>query len=71
MTEILILNRDLDWNQTLKLNEESINSSFKTFFEKVGEIIDKHVPLRKMTIQEEKNSKKPWIMAGILTSIKN
>ena len=33
-------------------------------------VIDKNAPLKKLTEEELKRSKKPWITKGILTSIK-
>ena len=48
-----------NWNQILKLNLGDTNKSFKIFFEKFYEVLDKHTPLRKITIQEEKILKKP------------
>ena len=44
---------------------------FETFNKKVNEILDKHAPFKKLSIQDEKLSKKPWITTGILNSIKN
>ena len=38
---------------------------------KLNEILDKHAPFKKLSIQEEKLSKKPWITTEILNSIKN
>ena len=38
---------------------------------KINEILDKHAPFKKLSIHEEKLSKKPWITTGILNSIKN
>ena len=33
-------------------------------------VIDKNAPLKKLTKEELKRSRKPWITKGILTSIK-
>ena len=41
------------------------------YFLRLNKILDKHAPLRKLSIQEDKLRKKPWITPGILTSIKN
>ena len=38
---------------------------------KLNKILDKHAPFKKLSIQEEKLSKKPWITTEILNSIKN
>ena len=56
-------------NWILKLNLDNTNDSLETFFETFNKILDKHAPLRKLSIQEEK-IKKHWLTSGILTSIK-
>ena len=63
--------KSTNWNQILKLNLGNTNDSFEIFFETFNKILDKHAPLRKLSIQEDKLRKKPWITPGILTSIKN
>ena len=40
------------------------------FFEKTNELLNKHVPLKKMTKKELKLESKPWITPGIIASIK-
>ena len=44
---------------------------FEIFLKKFNEILDKHAPYKKLSIQEVKLSKKTWITTGILNSIKN
>ena len=63
--------KSTNWNQILKLNLGSTNDSFEIFFEIFNKILDKHAPLRKLSIQEEKRKSKTGITPGILTSIKN
>ena len=41
------------------------------YFLRLNKILDKHAPLRKLSIQEDKLRKKPWITPDILTSVKN
>ena len=55
----------------MELNQENINKSFEIFFATANNILDKHAPLRRMSIQEARLSKRPWITPGILKSIKN
>ena len=57
--------------QILKLNLGNTNNSFEIFFETFNKTLDKHTPLRKLSIQEDKLRKKPWITPDILTSIEN
>ena len=47
------------WNQILKQNLGNKNDSFEIFFETFNEILDKHAPLRKMSIQDAKLKKNP------------
>ena len=64
---------DLDttnWKQNLKLNQGNVHNSFAIFFETFDKAIEKHAPLRKMSIQEQRLTKRPWITSGILKSIK-
>ena len=63
--------KSTNWNQILKLNLGNTNDSFEIFFDTFNKILDKHAPLRKVPIQEDKRRKKRWITPGILTSIKN
>ena len=73
------LNRDLfeydlrntKWDEILKVSRGDVDFSFDTFLKKFNEILDKHAPYKKLSIQELKLSKKPWITTGILNSIKN
>ena len=47
--------------------EQSLNN----LLNKINQLIDKYAPLRKITRSEFKQTRKPWITNGILTSIKN
>ena len=48
----------------------SVDSKFECLLEKVKEIIDKNVPLIKLSKSKQKLKLKPWITKGILKSIK-
>ena len=58
---------NVDWNSSI--DENNVNSSFDHILDKANEIMDKHVPLRKLTNKEFKRRYKPWITNGILKSI--
>ena len=45
--------------------------SLDNLLTKINKLIDKYAPLRKITRSEFKQTRKPWITSGILTSIKN
>jgi len=42
---------------------------FNCFYDKIDKIIDKHIPLKKLSKKETKFHSKPWITRGIKTSI--
>ena len=61
---------EIDWIKTLQLNKNDPNFSFDQFYENVNNIIDMHLPLKKVSKKELKQQFKPWITAGIRKSIK-
>ena len=63
--------KNKNWKEILKIERGDVDYSCKTFNKKINEILDKHVPFKKLSIQDKKLSKKPWITTGILNSIKN
>ena len=63
--------KNTNWKEILKIERGDVDYSFETFNQKLNEILDKHGPFKKLSIQEEKLSKNPWITTGILNSIKN
>ena len=63
--------KNTNWKETLKIERGDVDYSFRILNKKPNEILDKHAPFKKLSIQEEELSKKPWITTGILNSIKN
>ena len=61
---------DINWNETLQLNNNDPNLSFDQFYKKVNSVIDNHLPLKKLSKRELKQQFKPWIRTGIRKSIK-
>ena len=57
----------VDWNLTIV--EDNANLSFDQFLAKLNVIIDKYMPLKKMSNKEYKRRYKPWVTNGILNSI--
>ena len=53
------------------MNIGNVDFSFESFLKKFNEILDKHTPYKKLSLQEVKLSYKPCITTGILNSIKN
>ena len=59
------------WEDALELHSDDVDKSFETFFSTIKSIIDRHAPLKKMSLKERKLKLKPWLTKGILTSINN
>ena len=62
--------KNTNWNEILKIERGDVDYSFEIFNKKLNEILDKYAPFKKLSIQEEKLSKKPWITSGILIQLK-
>ena len=61
---------DINWDETIEINKKDVNNSFDNFMVKINEILDKHMPYKKISYKEFKNRYKPWINKEILDSIK-
>lgn len=59
----------VDWTKELELHKRDPNFSFSAFYSLLTSLIDRNVPIRKMTKKQIKTSLKPWITKGIKTSI--
>ena len=61
---------ELNLKQKIENIRCQINQKYAFFHENIMKVIDKNTPLKKLTKEELKKSKIPWITKGILTSIK-
>ena len=61
---------DVNWPEVLSLDKADPNHSFKNVDKKINEIIDAHIPSKKLTKKDFKLQEKPWITSGIIKSIK-
>ena len=61
---------EINWKNTLNLEKNNVDLSFANFHNSVSGLLDRHVPLKKLTKKQIKTMSKPWITQGILTSIK-
>lgn len=61
--------QSINWQQTLRINENDIGESFSRFVNSIDALLDLHAPLRKLLLQEQKVRAKPWLTKGIMTSI--
>ena len=48
--------------------EGNVNKSFQHFSNKITDILDKYVPITKLSLKEMKSINKPWLTKGILKS---
>ena len=60
---------DIDWDAILQANKNNVNLSMEIFMTKITELLDKYVPLRKLTQKEYKRRFKPWITDKLLDKI--
>ena len=61
---------EVDWKKIIKLDDNDPNFSFGEFEKKLNSIIDRYMPLQKLTRKEMNQQSKPWITLGIKNSIK-
>ena len=59
----------IEWNTVLNLHTNDPNISFEGFHREISTLVDKYIPLRKMTKKEMKQSHKPWVTNEILKLI--
>ena len=63
--------RNTKWDEILKVNIENVDFSFESILKKFKEILEKHAPYKKLSLQDVNLPYNPWITTGILNSIKN
>ena len=59
----------INWNKAVEINKNDVNRSFNNFMEKTNNILDKHMPYKKVSNKEFKNKYKPWVNKEIIKSI--
>ena len=61
--------KTIDWQyEKSELSNPSL--MFSNFLDKLSPVIDKHIPLKKVSNKQHKYDSKPWITKGLQTSIK-
>ena len=61
---------DINWSNTLLLHKNDPNLAFEGFQRKIDNLLNTHLPRRKLTKNEVKRKQKPWISDEILKMIK-
>ena len=62
--------KNIDWNAVMEISKNDANISFNNWWSKLDPIIDKFMPLEKITNKEYKRKFKPWITTGLVNSMK-
>ena len=60
----------IDWNEVIALENNNPNQSFNSFFDEIDSLVNRYIPLKKLTKKEVKSHFKPWITIGIRNSMK-
>ena len=60
---------NINWDTELEAHKEDVNHSSRIFMNKINNLLDKYMPLRKLTNSEHKRRYKPWISDDILNKI--
>ena len=60
---------DINWDTILQANENNVNKSLQIFLTNINELLDKYMPLRKVSKSEYKRRFKPWLTDMILAKI--
>ena len=67
-TEFLLDYFTINWDQVIEIEKEDPNKSMKNFIKKLNKLVNKHMPLRKVT-RKEQTYMKPWINQYLLRKI--
>ena len=60
----------INWDEVIKLDLQDPNISFAEYYSTINNLIDKYMPLQKMTRKEVKLMFKPWITSDIRKAMK-
>ena len=60
----------IDWDQELKIINNDTDYSTSKFFSTMDTLMDRYIPVRKVTNREYKSKYKPWITTAILNKIR-
>ena len=60
---------EIDWTECMDIEKEDVNHSTSQFILKMNELLDKYVPLKKLSQKQFKQRFKPWISDKILDKI--
>ena len=61
---------NIDWPKIINIHEYDVNKSFNALETKLNNLIEKYMPMRKLTKKEVKSQGKPWITSDIKQAIR-
>ena len=61
--------QNIDWDTVIDIPKNDVNFSMESFLTKFNQLLDIHLPLRKITHREFKQKFKPWISKQVLSKI--
>jgi len=61
---------NINWNEVIDTDKNDANLSMENFLSTFNKLLDKHIPLKKITQKQFKQKFKPWISKEILNRIK-
>ena len=62
---------EIDWNNTIAADKEDVNHYLAKFMEKINALLDKYMPLKKVSRKDFKRKYKQWISNTILKKIEH
>ena len=62
---------DINWNNVIEVDKEDVNHSLTNFMDEINALIDKYMPLKKVSQKDFKRKYKPWINNKILKKIEH
>ena len=60
---------DKDWSNILNLKHDNVSLAMENFVNNMNDLLDKHVPLKKISKYKLKFKTKPWTTAALQKSI--
>ena len=61
---------NIDWKTVISIEKKDVNYSNNKFLNKINQLLDKHMPFKKITHKEFKQQHKPWISNDIIGKIR-
>ena len=69
-TEFILDYFDIEWNNILQLEKQDPNISTENFVKTMSDLVDKHLPLKKIPNKNQVRTDKPWVTPDIIHKIK-